>query len=102
MSAPLDQLSELTKHPYWLSYLALTTYLSFVRKKGPALKKCLEGGLYALADLNHVLCKVIRRCRADWRNLKKDAGIEERERPGLIRQTQERALQVASTSVKTS
>jgi len=71
MSALLDQLSELTRHPYYFSYVALTTYMSFVRKKGSVVKKSLEDGINGFAELNHVLCRAIRRCCADWRGLRK-------------------------------
>jgi hypothetical protein len=52
-----------------LSYSALTTYLAFVRKKGPTMKRLAVNALHAFGDLNHELCKVVRRCLADWRDV---------------------------------
>jgi hypothetical protein len=79
MLAPAE-LTELAKHPYWLSYVALTTYLAFIRKKGPVVKKSLEKGINGLADLNRVLCKAIRRCHTDWCDMRRQLA-RERQRP---------------------
>lgn len=70
MPAPPDYLSGALLHPYWLSYSVIATYIAFIRKKGPLVKRGLEGAMSGVGDLNHRLCKVIKRIRADWRDVR--------------------------------
>jgi hypothetical protein len=70
MPAPIDYLPGAIQHPYWFSYSVFTTYMVFIRKKGPLVKRCLQSAMSGVGDVNRGLCKMIKRVRADWRDLR--------------------------------
>ena len=68
MLGPVNHLS--FSSGLWFSYTALTTYLAFIRKKGPVLKRLVVNALHGLGDINHALCEFVRRFVEDWRNVR--------------------------------